>query len=346
MPSWRLHGARHGRKCRSLHAQFRQILTWYFNSRTNGIPMLSQMHQCFDARLVTIHPQTHRIRAFAPYDVLTEFHNKEAHLPDDTDANALQHHWNMCCIENMVAAWVNTELPPPPSTSLTPLIQSPVLAPHTPPVDAQREEAGHRSIASQHASHEPSSDYRASGGQVLRHEIHPPLPSSNKTTPERQRPCREQHRRGRRARKVWWYGDHFIGEGEARNLILSGYENVKELDEVYSAVVPVVDQGSSSDNSDSENGSLSGQASQRRASTNPRGWWWYGDHFIEEGEARDLILAGYENVQEVKDRFHGLFGVSTQETVRGRSAKRKRIVATDDHDGEGGGKRRRGVLDV
>jgi hypothetical protein len=74
--------------------------TW---SAKNGILLLAHLHELFDARLFSIHPDTHRIRAFVPYDVLTEFHSRKAFLPPIVDREALRHHYDMCCIENMAA---------------------------------------------------------------------------------------------------------------------------------------------------------------------------------------------------------------------------------------------------
>ncbi|KUI73387.1 hypothetical protein VM1G_08932 [Cytospora mali] len=71
----------------------------------NGLPMQSHLHKCFDARLISIHPETHVIRAFVDYDVITEFHGQKANLPKGIDQQALQHHWDMCCLEN-TSDWV------------------------------------------------------------------------------------------------------------------------------------------------------------------------------------------------------------------------------------------------
>ncbi|KAK7735975.1 hypothetical protein SLS63_003493 [Diaporthe eres] len=74
---------------------------------SNGLPLMSHLHKCFEARLISIHPQTHQIRAWVDYNVITPFHGRQAHLPDlDTDPDALQHHYDMCCLENMIAAWI------------------------------------------------------------------------------------------------------------------------------------------------------------------------------------------------------------------------------------------------
>ncbi|KAI0536142.1 hypothetical protein GGR58DRAFT_476228 [Xylaria digitata] len=39
-----------------------------------------------------------------PYDLIMEYHNKEAIIPPQVDRCALQHHYDMCCIENMATA--------------------------------------------------------------------------------------------------------------------------------------------------------------------------------------------------------------------------------------------------
>ncbi|KUI64046.1 hypothetical protein VM1G_10808 [Cytospora mali] len=66
----------------------------------NGIPLQSNLHKCFDARIVSIHPETHRIRAFVNYDILTDYHGNKAIVPDKVDKKALRYHWDMCCLEN------------------------------------------------------------------------------------------------------------------------------------------------------------------------------------------------------------------------------------------------------
>ena len=51
--------------------------------------------------------QTRRIRAFVDFDVINKYHGKPAFPPPhELDPEALQHHHDMCCIENMIAAWV------------------------------------------------------------------------------------------------------------------------------------------------------------------------------------------------------------------------------------------------
>ncbi|KAI0449066.1 hypothetical protein F5B21DRAFT_495628 [Xylaria acuta] len=74
--------------------------TWHMS---NGLLLSIQIHRLFDARLISIEPTTKRIRVFMPCDFLTEYHGKKALLPEGVSISALQHHYDMCCIENMTA---------------------------------------------------------------------------------------------------------------------------------------------------------------------------------------------------------------------------------------------------
>lgn len=56
--------------------------------------------------MISIHPKTHIIRAFIDYDVIAEFHNRKANLPANVSQRALQHHWDMCCLENTSPFWL------------------------------------------------------------------------------------------------------------------------------------------------------------------------------------------------------------------------------------------------
>ncbi|EGY16732.1 uncharacterized protein VDAG_07896 [Verticillium dahliae VdLs.17] len=74
--------------------------TW---SSRNGILMMKHLHEFFDARLFSIHPDTLRVRVYVPYDDLMEFNGRTASVPASIDRKALRHHCEMCCIENMAA---------------------------------------------------------------------------------------------------------------------------------------------------------------------------------------------------------------------------------------------------
>ncbi|KID81381.1 hypothetical protein MGU_11251 [Metarhizium guizhouense ARSEF 977] len=74
--------------------------TW---SAENGLLLLSHLHELFDARLFSIHPETLRVRVFMPYDVLLDYHDNIAQLSPIVDRKALRHHYEMCCVENMAA---------------------------------------------------------------------------------------------------------------------------------------------------------------------------------------------------------------------------------------------------
>lgn len=74
--------------------------TW---DTSNGLLLSATIHQCFDARILSIEPDTGRIRAFMPYDLITDYHGKQANLPWGLDRQALRYHYDMCCVENMAA---------------------------------------------------------------------------------------------------------------------------------------------------------------------------------------------------------------------------------------------------
>ncbi|KAF5567956.1 hypothetical protein FPHYL_3019 [Fusarium phyllophilum] len=74
--------------------------TW---SADNGIMLMKHLRYFFDLRLFSIHPDTHRMRSFVPYSPITRYNGKKARIHEDVDRNALQHHYDMCCIENMGA---------------------------------------------------------------------------------------------------------------------------------------------------------------------------------------------------------------------------------------------------
>lgn len=98
--------------------------TW---SNRNGILLMSHLHELFDARLFSIHPDTHRIRAFVPYDVITKFNGQKADLPTIVDRKALRHHYEMSCIENMAAQMPLMSLDSPNNSSrTTPGIKTPL----------------------------------------------------------------------------------------------------------------------------------------------------------------------------------------------------------------------------
>ncbi|KAI1737904.1 hypothetical protein F4680DRAFT_450582 [Xylaria scruposa] len=74
--------------------------TWDFG---NGILLRKDLRKLFDARAFSIRPQDGTIRVFLPSDELIEFNGKKALLHDDIDRQAILHHYEMCCIENMSA---------------------------------------------------------------------------------------------------------------------------------------------------------------------------------------------------------------------------------------------------
>ncbi|KAF2967066.1 hypothetical protein GQX73_g6521 [Xylaria multiplex] len=97
------------------------LSTWQYR---NGLALAAHLHICFDARLISIDPRSNRIRAFMPYDLILEYHNKKAIIPPEVDRCALQHHYDMCCIENMATAEPVRRSVAPRKISSLPLLTS------------------------------------------------------------------------------------------------------------------------------------------------------------------------------------------------------------------------------
>ncbi|KAM3425864.1 hypothetical protein NHJ13734_009859 [Beauveria thailandica] len=76
------------------------VSTW---APENGILLFSHLHEMFDQRLFSIHPETLQIRVFMPYDILLAYHGVKAKVQRWVAKPALRHHYDMCCIENMAA---------------------------------------------------------------------------------------------------------------------------------------------------------------------------------------------------------------------------------------------------
>ncbi|KAF8853666.1 hypothetical protein BDZ45DRAFT_677476 [Acephala macrosclerotiorum] len=92
----------------------------------NALWMQSSIHDAHDGRILAIHPETWKIRVFAPYDLIIPYQNTTAHLSEDypPDARALRYQWESCVIENMTAKnlWRNPirtfASPPEPESSV------------------------------------------------------------------------------------------------------------------------------------------------------------------------------------------------------------------------------------
>lgn len=101
----------------------------YYSAEMNSIMLESTLHRCFDARVLAIHPKTHLVRAFIDYDIVTEFHGKHATLPRLIPEKVLQHHWDICCLENtpslalIPSPGVLTNVPDLPNAKVMRLIQ-------------------------------------------------------------------------------------------------------------------------------------------------------------------------------------------------------------------------------
>lgn len=132
--------------------------TW---SSKNGILLLSHLHELFDARLFSIHPDTHRVRVFVPYDVITGHHGRKAKLGPPVDPNALRYHYDMCCIENMGAHLRPMDLVTDSGLATSGTVSSQAIPGPTVPSLPRPSESADRA---QVVQDEPSKRPRATGG--------------------------------------------------------------------------------------------------------------------------------------------------------------------------------------
>ncbi|KAH8761670.1 hypothetical protein F5883DRAFT_500103 [Diaporthe sp. PMI_573] len=290
------------------------LRTWTFS---NGLPMLSHLHKCFDARLISIHPETRRIRAFADYDILTQYHGQLAHLPEYIDSKALRHHWDMCCLENMRSSWLEQEseqstvesIPTPripladsvdqSSQSISEPSQQAFLPPPVPNAhgdsstnpqhakqasDMQTPDPTGKSQASKPRLHHSS--YKLRGAQA--HPPSPPSPPSSEPAPERH--------------TLWWFGDGIVDDAaEAEALTQKGWllRPVDEADLSSKKVQRIL------------------RRKQKQRAGGPQ-LWWFGDEVIENAaEAEALMKQGWllQPIDEEDDEHDGKMGKSGVQTV-------------------------------
>ncbi|KAK7430486.1 hypothetical protein QQZ08_003005 [Neonectria magnoliae] len=137
-------------------------------SPENGILLLSHLHELFDIRLVSIHPDSLRVRIFVPYDVLLDFHGRIATVPEDIDRMALRHHYDMCCIENMAAKMPYAEqLPTAIDSALagTSGVNSPLSGRSSIP-DLSTQAQAHQTRRKDETAREPSKRSRPFGDDI------------------------------------------------------------------------------------------------------------------------------------------------------------------------------------
>jgi hypothetical protein len=63
--------------CSIRHLELKWENTW---ASDNGLWMQSSIHGAHDSRILAIHPETFKIRSFAPYDLIEPYHNKIAEI--------------------------------------------------------------------------------------------------------------------------------------------------------------------------------------------------------------------------------------------------------------------------
>ncbi|KUI68270.1 hypothetical protein VM1G_04227 [Cytospora mali] len=92
--------------------------TW--TPERNGIMLDSTLHKCFDQRLWSIHPEKRKLRVFIDIPYLHKFHGQTVYLSKYTEDKVLQHHYDMCVLENMVIPEVPNPLKLTNTPSLAP----------------------------------------------------------------------------------------------------------------------------------------------------------------------------------------------------------------------------------
>lgn len=253
--------------------------------------MLSHLHKCFDDRIISIHPETRRIRAFADYDILTQYHGQLAHLPAYIDSKALRHHWDMCCLENMRSCWLVQEpdpktlvLAPVPRVPLsgdvdhsgqspvtqnpqqpTPQAQAPFANPQRPNRPASPEDRSpHLDPQDLSPTCDPEARPRHSSRKTGNPRAHPPSPPSSEVGPEK--------------RALWWFGDEVIDDqADADALMQKGWllQPISEDDAASKSVRRALNR-------------------RHRQRAGERQLWWCGNEVIDNAaEAEALTKQGW-----------------------------------------------------
>ncbi|CAN8103097.1 unnamed protein product [Discula destructiva] len=290
---------------------------------TNGLPLLSHLHKCFDARLVTIHPLTKKVRAFVDYDVLADHHGQQAYLASvqDVDSNALQHHYDMCCIENMVAEWVPDGAAPPAALPTTPSAQALLMAP--PQVPGPRTATEQGTLAGSASSQvigtwQASVSQQPPSGNTTRPSS-PPASDSRRTWWLRGSQVVEDAQEAAKLRQQGWILYEVSSEEEQRQLLskrrwIWGDQVIEDPKEARS----IRKQGWSLQEvmvgSEEEYRLLAGMGKRI---------WLYGSDIIDDPqEAADMLQLGLP--------LHEVSRSRVQDEDRGRASKKRRCTATLD----------------
>lgn len=198
--------------------------------------MLSHLHKCFDARLISIHPETRRIRAFADYDILTQYHGQLAHMPEYINSKALRHHWDMCCLENMRSSWLEQESEqsivesiPPPRVPLADSVdessqptgepsQQAFLPPPVPNAHANSPaNPQNANQAPDLKTQDPTGKSQASKPRLNHSSYKPRVAQAHPPSPPSSEPAPERH-------LLWWLGNDIVDDpAEAESLMQQGW---------------------------------------------------------------------------------------------------------------------------
>lgn len=217
--------------------------TW---AQPNGLLLASHLHTCFDARLVSIHPETRKVRAFMPYDMILDYHGKLAQLPTRVDLHALRHHYDMCCLENMTA------LKPPGASSVLKSTSDTIFNLASPPPvtgdpskqDPPRSQGGGQaSCAADPAGMSAKRQHESTHNQLKSKEQHPPSPPPSEPEHGQEKPT-----------AMWRVGGLYIADsGEAEIWRRRGW-NVVEVTSEDKTDSDVTEESSDEEEEEEERG--------------------------------------------------------------------------------------------
>lgn len=294
----------------------------------NGLPLLSHLHKNYEAQLLTIHPRTLKIRSFVDYDILVEYHGQRASLPSayTVDPNALQQHYDMCCIENMIASWIPDE-PAPLDYKLSMAPPPHVLGLSTGQSSPAAGDTLANSLSGTTTGNPPTSLQPSTSNFTM----HPPSPPSSDSgrrwwlcgsevieDPQEAQKLRQQgwilsevynedQQRLQQSRRRWIWGDQVIDDpSEATELCKQGWP----LEEVR----------------------VGSEEEYRLLATMDKSTWICPDLAVIDDPhvAADLLSSGYP-LHRVQKR-ETITGTGTSDKNRGRSRKRRRLTPSPSMD--------------
>lgn len=195
--------------------------------------MMGHIRRCFDSRLISIHPTKHMVRSFVPYDLLMGYHGRKVNIPQSVDQPALQHHWDMCCLEN-VPLWSL----PTSKAKLSNIAELLGPAVNTSRGDPSIETFPPASVTQ--ATDTQASDNQAQGTEAPDTQASDMLNFFLASAPQACLPSPPPSEPGSDGHKTWRFGDQIVDTGQAAELWRQGHDvtpigrDIDDTDEVRS----------------------------------------------------------------------------------------------------------------